>query len=823
MTTTESSVAGVETRGAAGYVWQAPGKALAVHLSLDVVERMERQVIQSFKAITQRGSEIGGLLLGRMPANPALVTVEDYLEVECDYARGPLYLLAEADKARLAAAIRRAKEDSEKGLSVVGFFRSNTRRDLAMDEDDLALMSEYFSEPRQVCLLIKPFSMKPSVAGFFIWEMGKIQGQSSYLQFPFRRSELAKGEGAAAAAAAGRAPGGGNGAGAAKPEARAASAAAPASKDEAPATPAAAPRGEVRVSIPLAIPRREEPPPSPAKLEPRAPVTPPSPKRETPAPPPPPPPVAAKPEARASAPAFLPRREAPAQAPITAKPEMRVATPPVVPRREPPVPPPAPKTEARAAVTPVPPRREEAVPAPSEARAVTPAAAPKPEHTPAPPSKPPARTSFTSLGLARHETSPGAPPATKPEAGPTASAASKPEPPASEAPAPKREGAPAPSEGKTEESVETIPATRPQRVKLPYAIAAVVALFLIAASGMMYFRPGAGRTPPPAGPDAASLALRVERNAGQLLLSWNREATAVKAAQAAVLSILDGDHKEDVKLELNQLRSGSIVYSPITNDVSFKLEVTDARGQTANETVRVIAGRPSPAAPLGQTPPPKPEAAAFDGRTRQETPAAQASPSATETALQPSPTPGGGAEPSAPAKQAPVQFRAESLAARLSPAPSLPEPPRLEAQGAAAPVRPAYGLNVPAPPPVQVPKPAAQESSAPPSPQGETTQAPAPGQPLRVGGNVQQALLVRSVTPNYPPLARQARVSGVVRVEATIGRDGRIVRVQAISGPPLLRQAATDAVRQWLYKPTMLNGQPVEVVTQVDVTFNLNR
>jgi protein TonB len=92
-----------------------------------------------------------------------------------------------------------------------------------------------------------------------------------------------------------------------------------------------------------------------------------------------------------------------------------------------------------------------------------------------------------------------------------------------------------------------------------------------------------------------------------------------------------------------------------------------------------------------------------------------------------------------------------------------------------------------------------------------------------VGGSVQQAKVVREVTPAYPPLARQARVSGVVRVEATVGRDGRIVRVQALSGPPLLRQAAVDAVRQWVYRPTLLNGQPVEVVTQVDVTFNLNR
>jgi protein TonB len=72
-------------------------------------------------------------------------------------------------------------------------------------------------------------------------------------------------------------------------------------------------------------------------------------------------------------------------------------------------------------------------------------------------------------------------------------------------------------------------------------------------------------------------------------------------------------------------------------------------------------------------------------------------------------------------------------------------------------------------------------------------------------------------------LARQARVAGTVRVEASIGKDGKVKSVRAISGPPLLKRAAEDAVRQWKYQPGMLNGVPTEVTTQVDVGFTLQR
>jgi len=95
--------------------------------------------------------------------------------------------------------------------------------------------------------------------------------------------------------------------------------------------------------------------------------------------------------------------------------------------------------------------------------------------------------------------------------------------------------------------------------------------------------------------------------------------------------------------------------------------------------------------------------------------------------------------------------------------------------------------------------------------------------PLRVGGNVQAARIVNRVQPVYPPLPRQTRISGTVRLHAIIGKDGAITSLEVMSGHPLLQQAALDAVRQWRYQPTLLNGEPVDVDTTIDVIFSLNQ
>jgi periplasmic protein TonB len=95
-------------------------------------------------------------------------------------------------------------------------------------------------------------------------------------------------------------------------------------------------------------------------------------------------------------------------------------------------------------------------------------------------------------------------------------------------------------------------------------------------------------------------------------------------------------------------------------------------------------------------------------------------------------------------------------------------------------------------------------------------------QRIRVSSGVQSGLLVRKVQPNYPPLARQARIQGVVVLQAEISKDGSIQNLQLISGHPMLAPAAIEAVKQWKYKPYLLNGEPVEVETQVQVNFTLS-
>lgn len=104
--------------------------------------------------------------------------------------------------------------------------------------------------------------------------------------------------------------------------------------------------------------------------------------------------------------------------------------------------------------------------------------------------------------------------------------------------------------------------------------------------------------------------------------------------------------------------------------------------------------------------------------------------------------------------------------------------------------------------------------------------APPPPKPtqtrIKQGGAVTAASLINRVQPVYPPLARQTRVSGTVRLHAIISKDGSVQQLEVLQGHPLLVQAALDAVRQWRYRPTLLNGEPVEVDTTIDVIFSLN-
>ena len=114
-------------------------------------------------------------------------------------------------------------------------------------------------------------------------------------------------------------------------------------------------------------------------------------------------------------------------------------------------------------------------------------------------------------------------------------------------------------------------------------------------------------------------------------------------------------------------------------------------------------------------------------------------------------------------------------------------------------------------------------NSAPSAPVLAKSPVPAPGKRMRIASRVAEANLIRDVAPQYPPEAGRARIEGTVVLMAVIGKDGSVEDVRVESGLPLLAQAAIDAVKQWRYRPYLLNGEPVEVDSRITINFTLSR
>jgi outer membrane biosynthesis protein TonB len=173
----------------AAYVWEDPGDSIMVQITLDVVGRLGEAVQQSL-GTGPRGAEIGGILLGHsLPGSGRTVQIDDFELVACQHLRGASYTLAPRDRESLGAQLARRKSGQ-----VVGYFRSHTRPGLYLDQDDFAIISHYFSDPSQVCLVVRPSADGPAVGGFFFWEEGDINRRAPYRQFPFDRDQLVTGE-----------------------------------------------------------------------------------------------------------------------------------------------------------------------------------------------------------------------------------------------------------------------------------------------------------------------------------------------------------------------------------------------------------------------------------------------------------------------------------------------------------------------------------------------------------------------------------------------------------------------------------------------------
>jgi protein TonB len=103
----------------------------------------------------------------------------------------------------------------------------------------------------------------------------------------------------------------------------------------------------------------------------------------------------------------------------------------------------------------------------------------------------------------------------------------------------------------------------------------------------------------------------------------------------------------------------------------------------------------------------------------------------------------------------------------------------------------------------------------------QAVEAPPPPKVVRVGGSITAPKLVKRVQPEYPPLAAQARLTGLVIIEAQVDTRGAVKSVKVLRGAPLFDEPALAAVRQWRYQPLLLNGQPTEFIVVVTVVFNL--
>jgi hypothetical protein len=155
------------------YVWSAPGQGVIVHLDIQVLERMNIEIMRGFGAVPKRGAEVGGVLLGTIQeGKQPIVRIENFEPVPCHYRRGPSYLLADEDGRDFSDACGRWGRDAGKPVYAVGYYRSNTRDGFSFSSEDVELMNHYFHQDSDVALLVRPSATAAGVAGFFVRDQG---------------------------------------------------------------------------------------------------------------------------------------------------------------------------------------------------------------------------------------------------------------------------------------------------------------------------------------------------------------------------------------------------------------------------------------------------------------------------------------------------------------------------------------------------------------------------------------------------------------------------------------------------------------------------
>ncbi len=177
---------GMLRKDPAFYTWSFPGAPVRIHLYLDAVEDLQRQ-LNELSASESRGRlEFAGLLLGRGDLRHSpVVEVRGFIPVISETRADSAQTLTDADRIQFGKALAEAESSSDSRLSPVGYFRTRGSEGVCLNEDDLALIHSHFRDPASVFLMIRPGGDTPASAGFFFSDSGQINADFTFLEFPF--------------------------------------------------------------------------------------------------------------------------------------------------------------------------------------------------------------------------------------------------------------------------------------------------------------------------------------------------------------------------------------------------------------------------------------------------------------------------------------------------------------------------------------------------------------------------------------------------------------------------------------------------------------
>jgi hypothetical protein len=164
-----------------------PGKPLEIRLDHSVIQRINIEVMRGFGVTRRRGTETGGLLIGKIDrlSSPPVLHIQDFEVCPCEYASGPSYLLSANDWQNFKQTVSRWEPSLDRDLYAVGYFRSHTREGFALDENDASVFRAFFRDPLDVALLIKPFATRVAEAGIFLQDKGALAAESPAIEFQF--------------------------------------------------------------------------------------------------------------------------------------------------------------------------------------------------------------------------------------------------------------------------------------------------------------------------------------------------------------------------------------------------------------------------------------------------------------------------------------------------------------------------------------------------------------------------------------------------------------------------------------------------------------